>query len=276
MLISTVSRLGTRMMRLCVNNSNNNHNVVPISSIIPRINSSINNGNVNMNTLLPPLLLPTSVVSSNNASHNNTIIRTWKWSKQRKKREARYRRRQAMLRAGIPIPKPDKYIDPKTPVVNAPDKAEAEREKKQFDETSARELSEKLQKAQGDTTGGEVRPQLRYHMNSNTLQISDRVMKLLKLTNGSQREVVRAQRQLGMDVFKKHQYDTGSSIVQVVAITTRIQNLNRHFVRHRKDFSGKRRLLHLVNRRRKLLNYMERQEFDDYRKIVKTLGLQRK
>jgi len=46
-----------------------------------------------------------------------------------------------------------------------------------------------------------------------------------------------------------------------------------HLAKHKKDKSSKRGLDRMYVRRRKLLDYMERKEFDDYRKVVKTLGL---
>ena len=59
----------------------------------------------------------------------------------------------------------------------------------------------------------------------------------------------------------------------VVALTTRIQQIQTHLRNHKKDVHCKRGLTALYVRRRKLLDYMERKEFDSYRKIVKTLGL---
>lgn len=67
----------------------------------------------------------------------------------------------------------------------------------------------------------------------------------------------------------------GSSAVQVVALTTRIQQLQTHMARHKKDKSSKRGLDALYVRRRKVLDYMERKDFDSYRKVVKSLGLAR-
>lgn len=59
----------------------------------------------------------------------------------------------------------------------------------------------------------------------------------------------------------------------VIALTTRIQQIQTHLRLHKKDKHSKRGLDALYVRRRKLLDYMERKEFDSYRKIVKTLGL---
>lgn len=114
---------------------------------------------------------------------------------------------------------------------------------------------------------------LRFDMTS--MPMSDRVKRLLELTNGSQREVVKAQKERGIQLFQKREGDTGSSAVQIVALTTRIQQLQTHVATHRKDYSTKRRLEALYVRRRKLLDYLERKDFDSYRNVSKTLGLAR-
>lgn len=59
----------------------------------------------------------------------------------------------------------------------------------------------------------------------------------------------------------------------VIALTTRIQQIQTHLRQHKKDKHSKRGLDALYVRRRKLLDYMERKDFEAYRKVVKTLGL---
>ena len=76
-------------------------------------------------------------------------------------------------------------------------------------------------------------------------------------------------------LFQLREGDTGSSAVQVVALTTRIQQLQTHMAKHQKDNSTKRGLQALFVRRRKVLDYMERKDFESYRKVVKSLGLVR-
>ena len=61
----------------------------------------------------------------------------------------------------------------------------------------------------------------------------------------------------------------------MIALTTRIQQLQTHMAKHKKDMHNKRHLVRMMTRRRKVLDYMERKEFDDYRRVVKTLGLMR-
>lgn len=67
--------------------------------------------------------------------------------------------------------------------------------------------------------------------------------------------------------------DTGSTRVQVAILTERINYLTEHFRQHSKDHHGRRGLLKMVGRRRRLLNYMKRTDLDGYRQIVQDLGL---
>ena len=84
------------------------------------------------------------------------------------------------------------------------------------------------------------------------------------------------QKHRGMEVFQKREGDTGSSAVQVIALTTRIQQMQTHMAVHKKDKHNKRGMERMFTRRRKLLDYMERKEFGAYCRVVKTLGLERK
>lgn len=69
--------------------------------------------------------------------------------------------------------------------------------------------------------------------------------------------------------------DTGSSEVQVALITERIADLNVHFKTNKQDNHSRRGLIHLVNKRRKLLSYLKGQDLDRYQKVVKELGLRK-
>ncbi|MEO7085632.1 MAG: 30S ribosomal protein S15 [Gemmatimonadaceae bacterium] len=73
--------------------------------------------------------------------------------------------------------------------------------------------------------------------------------------------------------YKTHETDSGSSRVQVALLTERINYLTDHFRAHKKDHHGRRGLLKMVGRRRRLLKYMKRIDVDGYRKIVQDLGL---
>ena len=65
----------------------------------------------------------------------------------------------------------------------------------------------------------------------------------------------------------------GSTPVQIIALTSRIQQMQTHMAKHKKDKHSKRGMDALFVRRRKLLDYLERKDFEAYRKVVKTLGL---
>lgn len=73
--------------------------------------------------------------------------------------------------------------------------------------------------------------------------------------------------------YRTHETDSGSTRVQVALLTERINYLTDHFRAHKKDHHGRRGLLKMVGKRRRLLNYLKRTDVDDYRQIVQALGL---
>lgn len=70
-----------------------------------------------------------------------------------------------------------------------------------------------------------------------------------------------------------HQRDTGSPEVQVSLLTQRILQLTQHFSRNPKDHHGRRGLLMLVSRRRRLLSYLKREDSGRYSALIERLGL---
>ena len=189
-----------------------------------------------------------------------------RWTKAKKKRTARYAYRQELKEKGIELTKPPYYFPKDTPVTNAVSSQERSLEIQEHDAKATAELQNRLQVASQN-------PLLRHHMNG--VQMSDRVRKLFDIHNGNQQEVVQAQKQKGMELFQLRPGDTGSSAVQVIALTTRIQQLQTHMSTHKKDKHSKRGMDALYIRRRKTLDYMERKDFESYRRVVKTLGLSR-
>ncbi len=85
--------------------------------------------------------------------------------------------------------------------------------------------------------------------------------------------LVKEQKQEIMKKFGVHEGDTGSASVQIALLTERIKYLTEHFKKHPKDFHSRRGLLKLVGRRRKLLKYLKSYNFEEYKKVVKELGL---
>lgn len=73
--------------------------------------------------------------------------------------------------------------------------------------------------------------------------------------------------------YRAHDTDTGSARVQVAILTERINYLTDHFRTHKKDNHGRRGLLKMVGRRRRLLDYMKRTDLDGYRQLIQELGL---
>lgn len=75
--------------------------------------------------------------------------------------------------------------------------------------------------------------------------------------------------------FQLHDKDTGSVEVQVVQLTERIEQITEHAKVNPKDFSSKRGLIILVNRRRKFLDYIKKHKENVYRELIKNLGLRK-
>ena len=78
-----------------------------------------------------------------------------------------------------------------------------------------------------------------------------------------------------IEEFRTHENDSGSSEVQIALLTARINHLTDHFKVHKKDHHGRRGLLKLVGRRRRLLSYLKRRDLDRYRQTIERLGLRK-
>ncbi len=75
--------------------------------------------------------------------------------------------------------------------------------------------------------------------------------------------------------FRVHKTDTGSAEVQVALLSRQIAALTEHFKTHNKDHHSRKGLLTMVARRRRLLNYMKREEPDRYQRLIQELGIRR-
>lgn len=78
-----------------------------------------------------------------------------------------------------------------------------------------------------------------------------------------------------MKEFATKEQDTGSPEVQVAILTSRITTLTEHFKTHQKDNHGRRGLLKMVARRRKLLDYLKNKDENRYRELIRRLGIRR-
>jgi len=72
-----------------------------------------------------------------------------------------------------------------------------------------------------------------------------------------------------------HDTDTGSPEVQVAIFSRRISQLNEHLKVNPKDHHSRRGLLLLVGKRRRLLNYLSRNDVERYRSLIGKLGIRR-
>ena len=76
-----------------------------------------------------------------------------------------------------------------------------------------------------------------------------------------------------IEKHRTHEKDSGSTHLQIALLTERINYLTDHFRVHRKDNHGRRGLLKMVGKRRRLLDYMKRTDVTGYRKLIDELGL---
>jgi len=86
--------------------------------------------------------------------------------------------------------------------------------------------------------------------------------------------MVKANKKISND-FKKHEKDTGSTDVQAAQLTQKIKQLTEHLKAHKKDFSGRRGLLKMVGKRRRLLDYLSKKKPKEYKKLIEKLGLKK-
>ncbi len=75
--------------------------------------------------------------------------------------------------------------------------------------------------------------------------------------------------------FGTHESDTGSPEVQVALLSERINHLTEHLREHKHDHHNRRGLLMMVGKRRRLLDYLRRQDVERYRALIAKLGLRR-
>lgn len=73
--------------------------------------------------------------------------------------------------------------------------------------------------------------------------------------------------------YGKNEKDTGSTAVQVAMMSKKISELTEHLKSNQKDFATKRGLLMMVGKRKRLLSYLKSQNLDEYRELIKKLGI---
>ncbi len=75
--------------------------------------------------------------------------------------------------------------------------------------------------------------------------------------------------------FGRNAADTGSVEVQVALLTAQINALTEHMKANKKDYSSNRGLLKMVGRRKKMLEYLKREDINRYRDLITKLGLRK-
>jgi small subunit ribosomal protein S15 len=89
----------------------------------------------------------------------------------------------------------------------------------------------------------------------------------MSLTKESKAEII--------SEYRRAESDTGSAEVQIAVLSKRISGLTEHLKTHKKDHHSRRGLLMLVGRRRRLLDYLRREDIERYRTLIGRLGLRR-
>ena len=75
--------------------------------------------------------------------------------------------------------------------------------------------------------------------------------------------------------FASHPKDTGSPEVQIALLSSQINSLADHFKSHKNDHHSRRGLLRMVSQRRKLLDYLQREDLNRYKQIIEKLGVRK-
>lgn len=89
----------------------------------------------------------------------------------------------------------------------------------------------------------------------------------MALTDERKKEII--------EKYKKGDKDTGSSEVQIAIFTERINYLTEHFKTHKKDHHSRHGLLAIVNKRRRLLDYLKRENPERYKQIIQDLRIRK-
>ncbi len=75
--------------------------------------------------------------------------------------------------------------------------------------------------------------------------------------------------------YQVHETDTGSADLQVAMLTTRINQLTEHLRSNKQDHSSRRGLLKMIGRRKRLLAYIQKKDYERYQKLIARLGIRR-
>ena len=95
------------------------------------------------------------------------------------------------------------------------------------------------------------------------------------MEDGELMSIIDANKQAIIDEYKIHETDTGSSEVQIAVLTKKINHLVEHLKINKKDNHSRRGLLLMVGKRRRLLNYLHKKDFDKYQALLTKLDLKK-
>lgn len=87
--------------------------------------------------------------------------------------------------------------------------------------------------------------------------------------------LAREQKENVINQYRTHDSDTGSPEVQIAILSERIGQLTEHFKTHKKDHASRRGLLMMVSRRRRLLDYLKKNDTDRYTQVIGKLGIRK-
>lgn len=78
-----------------------------------------------------------------------------------------------------------------------------------------------------------------------------------------------------IEAYRLHEADTGSPEVQIAILSDRINHLTEHLRAHKGDHHTRRGLMMIIGRRRRLLDYLRREDVERYRSLIARLGIRR-
>ncbi|GAA5521108.1 30S ribosomal protein S15 [Aliifodinibius salicampi] len=78
-----------------------------------------------------------------------------------------------------------------------------------------------------------------------------------------------------VEKFGGSKENTGSTEAQIAILTERINDLTEHLKDHKQDHASRRGLLKMVGKRRKLLNYLKKNDIEKYRELISELGIRK-
>ena len=85
--------------------------------------------------------------------------------------------------------------------------------------------------------------------------------------------LLKAEKDAIMKEYALHEGDTGSPEVQIAVLTANINKLTEHFKEHKHDYHSQRGLMKMVGRRKNMLNYLKKTDYERYKTLIAKLGL---